>query len=203
MEQENHNRAMQATGASWNQPGQSAVFKGYLCPSDPSNNAGLSQQAGGWAAISYSRNYQMFDTGQRTMSGQNCTVAQYNVGNIPDGTSNTVAVTERFSGMPAYGWSSLWTHYQQEGRNWGYSQWAPVYFYNGWCAGTNCQQSAGPQGNSNYTTAHPYYPSSAHSGTVQTLLMDGSVRGVSSGVSGNTWYQANMPADGSVLGSDW
>jgi len=34
-------------------------------------------------------------------------------------------------------------------------------------------------------------------------LADGSVRGVSPGLSGATWWAAVTPADGEVLGSDW
>jgi len=33
--------------------------------------------------------------------------------------------------------------------------------------------------------------------------MDGSVRGVSAGISQTTWNYAVQPADGFMLGSDW
>jgi hypothetical protein len=34
-------------------------------------------------------------------------------------------------------------------------------------------------------------------------MMDGSVRSVSSSISGKTWYAVIRPDDGLVLGSDW
>jgi hypothetical protein len=40
-------------------------------------------------------------------------------------------------------------------------------------------------------------------GTVQVSIGDGSVRGVSTNISGTTWARAIYPNDGLVLGSDW
>jgi hypothetical protein len=38
---------------------------------------------------------------------------------------------------------------------------------------------------------------------MQVGLADGSVRGVSSGVSGTTWWAAVTPSGGETLGTDW
>ena len=43
----------------------------------------------------------------------------------------------------------------------------------------------------------------AHPGIVNVAMCDGSVRGVSPGVSPTTWTAAQLPADGQVPGSDW
>ena len=43
----------------------------------------------------------------------------------------------------------------------------------------------------------------AHTNQILALLMDGSVRGVSSGITQLTWQYALQPSDGQVLGSDW
>jgi hypothetical protein len=50
--------------------------------------------------------------------------------------------------------------------------------------------------------AHPYYPNTFHP-TEQVLMMDGSVRGVTSAVSATTWSYACTPDDGNPLPSDW
>src|SRR5205814_5583572 len=44
---------------------------------------------------------------------------------------------------------------------------------------------------------------SPHTGGINAALGDGSVRFVSQGVSGNTWFAATTPSGGEVLGSDW
>jgi hypothetical protein len=38
---------------------------------------------------------------------------------------------------------------------------------------------------------------------MQVGMADGSVRGVNSGVSGNTWWAALTPNGGETLGPDW
>jgi prepilin-type processing-associated H-X9-DG protein len=42
-----------------------------------------------------------------------------------------------------------------------------------------------------------------HPGGMQVALADGSVRSLSPGLSGTTWWAACTPAGGEVLGSDW
>ena len=59
-----------------------------------------------------------------------------------------------------------------------------------------------------YTNPRPGYcqpnvPTSPHTGVMVCGLGDGSVRTVSSGVTGTTWRNACIPDDGHVLGSDW
>jgi prepilin-type N-terminal cleavage/methylation domain-containing protein len=59
-----------------------------------------------------------------------------------------------------------------------------------------------------FTTPAPGYcqpnaPASPHTGVMVCGLGDGSVRTVSTGVTGTTWRNACIPDDGNVLGSDW
>lgn len=49
----------------------------------------------------------------------------------------------------------------------------------------------------------PNVPTSPHSGVMIAGLGDGSVRTVSSNITGTTWRNACIPDDGNVLGSDW
>jgi hypothetical protein len=53
------------------------------------------------------------------------------------------------------------------------------------------------------TSCNWYGLQGAHSGTMQVGLGDGSVRGVSTGISINTWVFACVPNDGNPLGSNW
>jgi len=181
--------------------GGNAIVKTYLCPSDSSHNAGTSPNAGqGWPVTSYSRNYYMFDQAGGYQgytspgNGYYYTLAKYQVGNIPDGAANTIAITERYAYMPAYGYSPLWAHHGQDRFHWGYYQWAPVYGQ--WGIYT-------PQFGIKFNQAHPYYPNSGHPTSVQVLLMDGSVRPVSNGVNASYWTYAVQPDDGQVLPGNW
>jgi len=196
-------------GAAGSVNGQSTSVgvKIFLCPSDSSHaNGARANNGGGWPVTSYFRNYYMFDTGggyqpPPATAGYYFTLSKYTIGNIPDGTSNTVGVVERYADIinPSYGQDSgLWTHHGQDRFHWGYSQWAPVYGNSRFG-----QTTAPPQFGVKSNQAIPYMPSSGHSTTVQVLLMDGSVRGVSSGISAATWSSAVVPDDGQALGSNW
>jgi len=207
MEQGNISQTLSNNGIyySWgtggNVNGQTTVVKSYLCPSDASNNNGLGPNTG-WSVTSYSRNWFMFDLGggyQPQAGGHYYTLPKYNIGNIPDGTSQTVGIVERYSYLSAYGWSSLWTHHGQDRFHWGYAQWAPVY--GPWT--NNTPGNYLPQIGLRYNQAHPYYPNSGHSTSVQVLMMDGSVRGVTSAVSAGTWNSVVLPDDGTVVGGNW
>jgi len=46
-------------------------------------------------------------------------------------------------------------------------------------------------------------PVSPHNGGINVAMGDGSVRMVSDGISGTTWYNACTPASGDLLGPDW
>jgi len=216
IEQDNIYKAVGQSGASWGNAGgvngqTVAPVKPLLCPSDPSHNNGTGPNTG-WTVTSYARNGQMFDgaVAVQQPSTYGWTVPKYSVGNIPDGTSNTLAITERYAYMATYGWSGLWTHHGQDRYHWGYSQWAPVYAPpTQWSNGQTINpQNYPPQAGlkstaSNGSTGQPmvYYPTSGHSTTIQCLAMDGSVKGLSASVSPTTWYNFVIPDDGNVLGN--
>jgi prepilin-type N-terminal cleavage/methylation domain-containing protein len=179
------------------------------CPADPTVTNGLcgglngtSPPNGyqGWMASSYAPVFQLFGTAPPTpaLSGSGYLGGcQYTLNTITNGTSNQVALVERFSGFPAYpGWQNCaicpalgyWQQIQ------GGSQYG--YF------GLNLPQVLAVPGPNGTTVANPYYPNSAHA-AMQTLMMDGSVRGVTSGVSSSTWYVVCQPNSGGVPGPDW
>jgi hypothetical protein len=114
-------------------------------------------------------------------------------------------VAERFASFPAYATTPT--------PGFGNSPWLPYtistsaqpfYNYSSFFADPNYPPlNYPPQVSARPVTATPYAPSSAHTGTLQVLLMDGSVRGISSGVSATTWSYAVNPSDGNPMPSDW
>jgi len=193
---------MWGAAGSVNGQSTSTVVKTYLCPSDSSHAGGArSNNPGGWPVTSYFRNYYLFDLAggyQPSAGGHYFTLSKYTIGNIPDGTSNTVGIVERYADIlpNAYSgsqYSGLWTHHGQERFHWGYSQWAPVYGQ--WSTGA-------PQIGVRVNQAAYYLPNSGHSTTIQVLMMDGSVRGVGN-VNQTNWSYAITPDDGNVLPANW
>jgi hypothetical protein len=201
LEQDNIFKAVSQSGASWGSAGgvngqsnQMAGSKMYVCPSDPTHsNGSRPTDPSGWAVTSYLRNYYLFDATSRYNGSYNLTVPKHTIGNIPDGTSNTVGVMERYACTNSNSYCALWTHHGQERYVWGYYQWSSV---------VGQWSNAPPQTSASPTTANYYQPNSAHTNTVLVLLMDGSVRGVGN-VSQTTWTRATMPDDGLTLGNDW
>jgi len=183
-------------GAAGSVNGVNVVVKALLCPADYSHNNGIGPNTG-WTVTSSSRNWYLFGQGggyQPQAGGHYYTLSRYNIGNIPDGNSTTVALVERFAYLSNYGWSSLWTHHGQDRFHWGYHQWAPVY--GPWGIPI-------PQIGLKNNQAHYAYPNGGHPTTNQVLMMDGSARGVSSSVGQNTWNYAIQADDGQPLGANW
>jgi len=209
MEQDNVYKLAFNSGACWGNGVNATVVKSYLCPSDPTHNSGIGPSTG-WSVSSYSPNYYMFGTSVVVENGQWANKAQYTVGNIPDGSSNTVAMVERLAYYATYNWSPLWSHPSGQNSPWGWPQWTTGYgiFPAGWVPSG---QGSGylPQVNCKVTgtnwpagEAHPYMPNTRHT-AMQTLLMDGSVRSVTGSIAQNTWNWAITPDDGQVLSGNW
>jgi len=194
------------TWAGWNNGVATSIVPIYICPSDPTpNNSLCTNGAGGWGATSYAPNKYMFDAVNSTQSGsgQWISTAKYKIGNIPDGTSNTVGVVERYASCPYYGWGNAWVYPVTYSGNWGQnSAGSEIFAWNG--ATIYLPQIQPPVNNyvGNVAPAHPYYPTTGHP-VMMTMLMDGSVRGVGASVSQQTWNWAVTPDDGNPLGSNW
>jgi hypothetical protein len=121
-------------------------------------------------------------------------VPQYNIGNIPDGNSNTIAFSEISAVNPQAG---------------------ALSFISGCTYGPQVDSDATipsnslPQFNVNMGANPPTNQTVQgwHTAILIVGLADGSVRNVSSGIgnaSGNgSWQYALGPADGAVLGPDW
>jgi prepilin-type processing-associated H-X9-DG protein len=102
-----------------------------------------------------------------------------------DGTSNTILFAEKYSRC-GYG-GNLW------GPTWP-DLWMPAF---------GVWSGEPPQVRPSSSECNPTRASSPFSGGCQVALADGSVRGVSPGISPQTWWAACTPDGGEVLGSDW
>jgi prepilin-type N-terminal cleavage/methylation domain-containing protein len=212
MEQQNVYSIIVANGTSYstanpNPPNigtaYNALIKNYVCPSDPTLAATGIFTVGSstaYAGTSYVANMSVFAQLSGVYTNQVpgniiSYIPAVQISTITDGTSNTAFFAERYA--------VAWFTGTQVDNAWvncplaqGY-QYSPVYFASQAVAGYSNPQIA-PQP----AVAQAVLTSTGHS-TMQTLLGDGSVRGISSATSFVTWQQANTPTGGEILASDW
>jgi len=177
-------------GTSGSTTVRTSILNVYLCPSDISVNSGFPTNRGqDWAATSYGANFQLFG---KVASG-NGRASQFTLNNLPDGTSNTVAFSERFGGCTSDN-GALWAH---PGSGWGNQYYSVIGndAYGSW--------NQIPQFTTVQSTCDIGRAQGLHTGTCVASLMDGSVRFINSSISQPTWQNALTPSDGNVLGSDW
>jgi len=187
-------------------------IKTYNCPSDFTLSNGWSQaQVGGWMGTSYSANFRLFGT---VRAGGNSDAPQFSVANIPDGTSNTIAFGEQYAacngttGSPQGSKGNLWAY---PGTDWGWD-WSCIIANSRVVGGTTAMPNGYampnaarllPQIQPTILQCDHTRPQSAHTAVCLVCLMDGSVRGVTSAITVNTWASAIEPADGNPLGTNW
>jgi prepilin-type N-terminal cleavage/methylation domain-containing protein len=178
----------------------------HVCPSDPTVSGGIGTVPPNYATGNYALNLALFGAGGTfNIKGAS---SPYKIGNIPDGTSNTIGIMEAsgcFPGFPAVN--------PQTGTTESYMTWHwPAYpnqFGDYW---PNPDQLPGqknftglfplPQIAVSMMLADPNLAQSYHA-IMNVALMDGSVRNISRSLSQKTWTSALNPIDGQVLGPDW
>ena len=178
------------------------MVKPYICPSDFTVTSGgwPTNRGADWRASSYAANYQVFGAAHTG----NADIPIFNIGNIPDGTSNTIGVSEKFGGCTSDN-GGLWAY---PGWDWaGSGKYNAVFDWGNGRFGQNSgwgNWNQPPQFNLKVQTQCDITrPQALHTGGCIVGLLDGSVRVVSSAITQTTWLYAETPNDGQVLGQDW
>jgi prepilin-type N-terminal cleavage/methylation domain-containing protein len=182
IEQQNlYNQGAQDQNSIWSV--ENNVVKTYLCPSDPTTSSAGNPTPGWGATGNYAANYLIF-------GGWNSPLAA-----IPrtftDGTSNTIMFAEKYGSCgPSSGYiNSLWD-------DWGGGNLA-VFMRD--CQGGACLFQVQPT----QANCVPQVAQTPHTGGMMVCLGDASVRVLTNGMSGNTFYYACTPQGGETLPSDW
>jgi prepilin-type N-terminal cleavage/methylation domain-containing protein len=183
----------------------------YICPSDPSMPPGLYTDViygRQWKPSCYALNVQIFAQVDQFngMYGYQGSAA------IPrtftDGTSNTIMVAEKYARCESTNVGGiergcLWAWWQivlsQPGNAYSPAFAINDFPGNGIGPGSIFQVQPSPfLGN-----CDPTRTATAHTGGMVVCLGDASVRVLTSGLSGRTWWAACTPAGGETLGNDW
>jgi len=204
---------------SWNQ--NNTPVKSFVCPSDPT--VWTNYPTGG---TNYTWNVWVFQQSKGWGSDGPTNVSIMN--SMPDGTSNTVIFAERYKlCQPSSGGHTdpVWAAHPWSTPNgpwavaaFGYTSWSNNpgiggipsgngnlngYYPDYWTHGQGPGGSLAFQTSPTAANCNWYATQGAHSGTMQCLLGDGSVRGVSASVAINTFVYACVPNDGNPLASNW
>ncbi|MBN9119456.1 MAG: DUF1559 domain-containing protein [Planctomycetes bacterium] len=172
---------------------QTVNVPGFQCPSDSTYTGSGPSTNAGWAGTSYGANASLF--GGVSMNGSR--MPQYTIGNIPDGTSNTIMAAEQIAGCKngSNNYARLWTV------TWDDQSWNPeIAFQTGDATWNQPPQTGVTVGLANCDRARSQ---ALHSSVANALLADGSVRGLNAAISQLTWQYAVLPADGMPMPSDW
>jgi prepilin-type N-terminal cleavage/methylation domain-containing protein/prepilin-type processing-associated H-X9-DG protein len=177
----------------------------FVCPSDPS--VGIEQIVQDnlgyiWGASTYAVNAQAFCLVNSDGNLLDPQCYSRIPGAFPDGTSNTILVSEKYARCSNY-------NFPEGGNLWAYwftgTELKPYHagFEVSWTA-----YSVGP-GSKFQVRPEPYngqcdptLASSPHSGGIHTAMADGSVRYISSSISPYTWWYLCTPRGGEVISQD-
>jgi prepilin-type N-terminal cleavage/methylation domain-containing protein len=197
-----------------------SIVKVYQAPGDPTLPAN-GKTWGDRGATSYAGNWHVFRGGwdEDWQTG-----GVFRIASITDGTSNTIAFSERYAicGNPAGSTGNVYVEHiwGEDGQNAGPSSeiWTQTsWFVCGYWA-PNPGGVQHPEKNlANYPVNYmplpqfapqpklcdPHRVQSFSVGALMVGLCDGSVRNVSPSISQATWGRACDPNDGLVLGPDW
>jgi prepilin-type N-terminal cleavage/methylation domain-containing protein len=198
IEQDNMFRSMrQAPSWSFTQPKTKVGL--YQCPLTQSFLESTGRQHHASYAMNYLLHGRVNPSLEAFYGGYYTCASPYKIGNIPDGSSNTVMLAEKNS---ANEWVMPASYSVIESPIFGavLNVNAP-YPYSYW--GQLTTQGREPPirdrvGNWRFLRA-----TSTHTGAMPAAMADGSVRNVNYTVSAPTWLMVLTPDDGMVLGADW
>ncbi|WP_261341232.1 DUF1559 domain-containing protein [Fimbriiglobus ruber] len=165
-----------------------ALVKTYQCPSDSTVNTHNDSNWNPSGQTTYADNWQVFANVSAGTGQGSAKLAS----TFLDGTSNTILFAERVG--KCGGVYPLYARWDNQS-----DAYSPVFAGPSDTTGTTLTPQAGVTiANCNYKQ-----PNSFHTGGVICGLGDGSIRFVSSSVSGTTFWAACTPANSDLLGSDW
>jgi prepilin-type N-terminal cleavage/methylation domain-containing protein len=119
-----------------------------------------------------------------------------------DGTSNTVGIAERYGQCAPATQPFPYNYWMLGHDDTNTPQFAYTWHYlHSWTSVNPMNQLF--QINPTIDQCDPTLPQAQHPGTMTVGLMDASVRQVSGIITLLTWQNAQLPADGQVLGPDW
>jgi prepilin-type N-terminal cleavage/methylation domain-containing protein len=184
-------------------PGTKPTPKVYICPSDPTIAKfpdGIGANYPGWAACCYAANWQVFGN-NKPPSNNSGWQATATFGAVTDGLSNTIFFAEKYAwGTKGLGSAAgrtdvgaLWANNDNPGDVWS-PAFAVTYNQGGYgmyaAAPAMFQVKPSPW----QTQSDVNLASTGHD-SMQVLLGDGSVRGLSSGISPTTGWWALVTPD--------
>jgi hypothetical protein len=189
---------------AWNNGVQAEPVKVLVCPTDRSAESGVvtpKSMRKPWGAASYAANAQVFcEVGPgpdyRIMSPQ----AQRRIpADFGDGTSNTILFAEKYAHCVYYGYEggSLWAYDVLGAATLPMHAGFAISWFT-WDTGPDSIFQVQPDPD----RCDPTRASTPHR-VMHVLLADGSVRALSPGISGQTWWAACTRNGGEVLGRDW
>jgi hypothetical protein len=161
-------------------PFAAARVKMFVCPAD--STLGDSPLTLGCVGSSYAANYQLLGT---VYNGG--LTGPFSAGTIPDGSSNTVLVTEKLANAQASGGGTAWACPYIS------AYWPVVGYFS----------TEPPQVVPSRAAIQFARPSTMHASGALAVLADGSVRTVPPSVSKASWRHALFPDDGSGPGPEW
>ena len=178
----------------------------YQCQSDPSipvNGIASDELGNLWGVGTYAANAQIVclispDGSDLLNPGR----LSYLPASIPDGTSNTILLTEKYAQCSN-------ASYPAGGNEWGYyfTNSTPLPYHPGFTIPWNAYSFGPPskfqvQPSPYNGGCDPTIASSPHAGGIQIGLVDGSVRFLSASVTMYTWWYLCTPAGGEILPVD-
>jgi prepilin-type N-terminal cleavage/methylation domain-containing protein len=214
----------QTNNGAWNNSPNNAgskKMKVFISPRDPSNPVDLWREGNGgtWAVSNYAANHAIFGV----PCGSN-TNSRRTLISITDGTSNTVGFAEQYAkcglgepdttsgASPNNFYHKLWAYnvpwFWQRGpyfdtRLMSSNMLGTNQGDNSACTVVANSTAAVPQNVPTPQACNPFFVQAMDGSGCMVGLMDGSIRNVTSSVSGTSWVRALWPTDGQVLGSDW
>ncbi len=180
------------------------VVKTFRSPRDNSIDGDTYTDDNGyvWGLSNYGWNEAVFTIPYVTWTANRTLTAGF-----PDGTSNTVVFGEQYAkcGNPTPTRYKRWAYYPS-GDEYDSSEFHPPRMSvrnSSTTPPTFTPPTATPQIQPLVADCNASNLQAPDASGTLVCMADGSVRAVSPGVSGTTWYAAVFPADGMVLGPDW